>query len=145
MDELDKKIINLLQADARLPLKKISDQLFISAPAISQRIKHLEKSGVIESYQAHIDYEQATLPIKAFVHLSVNPEQKPEFYEYITSVPNVLSCDCVTGPFSMLIKVVYSSTRLLDQFINDIQHFGRTNTQIVFSTPVPDRGYQFEE
>jgi Lrp/AsnC family leucine-responsive transcriptional regulator len=145
MDELDKKIINLLQEDARLPLKKISDQLFISAPAISQRIKHLEKSGVIESYQAHIDYEQATLPIKAFVHLSVNPEQKPEFYEYIASVPNVLSCDCVTGPFSMLIKVVYSSTRLLDQFINDIQHFGRTNTQIVFSTPVPDRGYQFEE
>ncbi|OTE88399.1 transcriptional regulator [Escherichia coli] len=43
----------------------------------------------------------------------------------------------------MLIKVVFPSTKSLDSFINDLQKFGRTNTQIVFSTPVPSRGYQF--
>jgi Lrp/AsnC family leucine-responsive transcriptional regulator len=45
----------------------------------------------------------------------------------------------------MLLKVIFSSTRQLDDFINQLQKFGRTNTQIVFSTPVPSRGYQFDE
>ncbi|TXX24184.1 Lrp/AsnC family transcriptional regulator, partial [Escherichia coli] len=116
---------------------------FITAPAVSQRIKHLEETEQLLYYQATIDYEQAGLPIKAFIHLSIEPQQKASFYPFIQAIPNVLECDCVTGPYSMLIKVVFPSTKSLDSFINDLQKFGRTNTQIVFSTPVPSRGYQF--
>ena len=54
----------------------------------------------------------------------------------------MLECSCVTGQFSMLIKVAFKSTVDLDQFIGRLQDYGRTSTQIVFSTPVGPRGIQ---
>lgn len=145
MDLLDKKILNLLQSQARMSIKNMSAELFITAPAVSARIKHLEELGYLTSYQARLDLEKAGFPITAFIQLSLEPEQKPEFYEYIQNIANVLECNCVTGPYSMLIKVAFASTHLLDQFINELQHFGGTNTQIVFSTPVAVRGLKFNE
>gem|GEM_PF-867724 len=100
MDELDKKLLNLLQQNGRLSIKKLSEALFITAPAVSQRIKHLEETEQLLYYQATIDYEQAGLPIKAFIHLSIEPQQKASFYPFIQAIPNVLECDCVTGPYS---------------------------------------------
>ncbi|MFR1380679.1 MAG: Lrp/AsnC family transcriptional regulator, partial [Clostridium neonatale] len=78
--------------------------------------------------------------IKAFINLEVSPKQKTDFYPFIKSCPNVLECNCVTGKYSMLIKVAYHTTEELDAFINEIQKFGNTETQIVFSTAVEHRG-----
>lgn len=82
--------------------------------------------------------------IKAYVNLKVEPSDKHEFYKYIEKIPNVLECDCVSGEFAMLIKVIFESTELLDSFINELQRFGKTNTQIVFSTPVIVRGIELD-
>ena len=78
-------------------------------------------------------------PIKAFINLEVEPVQKKEFYPYIEKVHNVVECNCVTGDYSMLIEGLFVSTIELDQFIGELQHFGRTRTQIVFSTSVEHR------
>ena len=69
----------------------------------------------------------------------------PEFYPFICSHPNVLECSCVTGHFAMHIKVAFDSTEKLDAFIGDLQKFGSTETQIVFSTPCPPRGVEIEK
>jgi Lrp/AsnC family leucine-responsive transcriptional regulator len=53
-----------------------------------------------------------------------------------------LECDCVIGRYSMLIKVAFPSTQELDSFIGQLQTYGNTETQIVFSTPVESRGIQ---
>jgi Lrp/AsnC family leucine-responsive transcriptional regulator len=58
----------------------------------------------------------------------------------VKECPNVIECDCVTGNYSMLLKVVFPSTTELDTFIGQLQKFGKTSTQIVFSTPVAPRG-----
>ena len=65
---------------------------------------------------------------------------KIQFYEHMKSVPNVLECNCVTGDYSMLIKVAFPSTMELDVFIGRLQKYGKTSTQIVFSSPVEPRG-----
>ena len=70
----------------------------------------------------------------------MSPKQKPEFYPFIAASPNVLECNCITGKYSMLIKVAYHTTLELDSFIGELQKFGNTDTQIVFSTPVEHRG-----
>lgn len=67
LDELDKKLLNLLQQNGRLSIKKLSEALFITAPAVSQRIKHLEETEQLLYYQAAIDYEQPACRSK---HLS---------------------------------------------------------------------------
>lgn len=140
LDHIDLEIIKLLQKNARTPLKIIAQEVFLSAPAVSARIEKLEKSGIITGYHAQIDPELFGYHIKAFINLEVEPVQKKEFYPYIESSPNVMECNCVTGDYSMLIKVAFQSTVELDHFIGELQTFGRTKTQIVFSTSVPHRG-----
>ena len=140
MDDIDKKLISLLQQNARMPLKVMAEQVFLSSPAVSARIERLEKEGIINRYEAKINQEKLGYNITAFINLEVEPNQKAEFYPYIRSCPNVLECNCVTGNFSMLLKVAFKSTVELDVFIGKLQVFGKTNTQIVFSTPVEHRG-----
>ncbi|MCL1632751.1 Lrp/AsnC family transcriptional regulator [Sporolactobacillus sp. CPB3-1] len=145
MDSIDRKILNRLQQNARVSLKALAKECYISSPTISARMHHMEQSGMIKNYYTLIDYKKAGYPIKAFINIKVDPVDKGEFYKYIEAVPNVLECNCVSGEFSMLIKVIFESTELLDTFINSLQRFGKTNTQIVFSTPVDVRGMRLNE
>ena len=140
MDKIDFKIIELLQKNARYPLKHIAEEVFLSTPAVSARIEKLEQSGVITGYAARVDPFKLGYSIKAFINLEMTPKQKAEFYPFIAECPNVLECNCVTGKYSMLIKVVYHTTLELDTFIGKLQKFGNTETQIVFSTAVEARG-----
>ena len=52
MDKIDKKLVTLLQENARMPLKSLAEQVFLSSPAVSARIERLEKEGIITSYEA---------------------------------------------------------------------------------------------
>jgi len=139
MDKIDARIISLLQEDARMPLKQLAEKVFLSAPAVSSRIDKLEKQGVITGYNAVVNQQKLGYHITAFISLEISASQKKEFYPFIEKIPNVLECCCVTGNYSMLIKVAFSDTQELDSFIGQLQEFGNTSTQIVFSTPVPHR------
>ena len=145
MDNIDRKILTILQQNARTPLKVIAEQVFLSSPAVSARIERLESAGYILGYQAQLSCAAMGYQIKAFINLEIETSQKPEFYPYIEGCPNVMECDCVTGDYSMFIKVCFHTTQELDQFINHLQQFGRTRTQIVFSTPVEHRGVPVAE
>ena len=114
LDHIDEQIIKLLHDNARIPLK----------------------SG----YTAKINPAELGYHIKAFINLEVNPDQKKDFYPYIKSCNNVVECNCVTGDYAMLIEVMFKSTEELDHFIGELQTFGSTKTQIVFSTSVEHRG-----
>ncbi len=145
LDKVDKKIIQILQKNARTPLKEIAAQVFLSSPSVSARIEKLEHEGVITGYSAKVNPLYLNYHIKAFINLEVEPLQKPVFYPFIEKIPNVVECNCVTGDYSMFIKVCFHTTQELDQFINHLQQFGRTRTQIVFSTPVEHRGVPVAE
>ena len=143
MDNIDQKLISLLQQNARTPLKQLAQQVFLSPPATATRIDKLEKQGIINGYQAKIDQIRLGFHITAFINLEMTPSLKPKFYPFINECPNVIECNCVTGDYSMLVKVAFPSTMELDTFIGQLQEFGNTSTQIVFSTPVEHRGIQF--
>lgn len=110
MDKIDKKIITLLQQNARMPLKALAENVFLSSPAVSARIERLEKEEIIEGYEVKINQLKLGYHITAFINLEVAPVQKPDFYPFIKSCPNVVECNCVTGNYSMLLKVMFPST-----------------------------------
>ena len=139
LDNIDKSILHILQKNARTPVKDIAKAVFLSSPAVSARIEKLEKSGIITGYHAQVNPMMFGYHIKAFINLEVEPEQKKEFYPFIDKIPNVIECNCVTGDYAMLVEVAYKTTVELDHFINELQHFGRTKTLIVFSTSVEHR------
>ncbi len=145
LDIIDIKIINFLQKNARMQIKDIAKEVYLSSPAVSTRIERLEKAGIIKGYHASIDMVKMGYYIKAFIDVVIPPDKKTEFYKYIEKVKNVIECNFVTGEFSMHLKTVFHTTQDLDEFVMQLQNFGPTRTQIVFSTNVEPRGVQFTE
>ena len=145
LDDIDIKLIRLLQQNARYSLKQLAQEVYLSSPAVSARIERLEKLGILTGYHASVDQQKLGYHITAFINLAMNPDQKPVFYPFISDCPNVIECNCVTGSYSMLIKVVYARTQEMDTFIGQLQKFGNTKTQIVFSTAVEHRGIGLQE
>lgn len=145
MDKIDKKILKILTENARTPLKQIASEVFLSSPAVSARIEKLEQEGYITGYSANINHLKLGYHITAFINLEVPPTERQKFYPFIKSCPNVLECNCVTGQFSMLIKVSFPSTQELEAFVGKLQQFGVTQTQIVFSTSVEPRNVVLED
>lgn len=144
IDDIDRKILRQLQTNARTPLKEIATEVFLSSPAVSARISNLERLGYVRGYHAEVDPVALGYHIRAFINLEVAPVDKKEFYPYIQSCHNVIECNCVTGDYSMLLEGMFHSTNELDQFINELQRFGRTKTLIVFSTSVEHRGVEIK-
>lgn len=145
MDAIDRKLVMLLSQNARYSVSFLAQQVYLSAPAVSARIAHLEQAGVISGYTVELNAEKLGYAITAFIHLDVPPKRKAEFYPFIERCDCVMECCCVTGEYSMLIKVAFESTTQLDAFIGQLQEFGRTSTQIVFSTPVAHRPMRVEQ
>ena len=134
IDEMDVQIMNLLKINTRMPVEALAGELGIETAELEQRMDNLEKSGYIKGYYTDIDLEKIGYRIKAFIMISVLPEDQRKFYDFIQKEDCILECSHITGPFSMLLKVVFPSTADLDTFIGQLQEFGRTETQVVFST-----------
>ena len=146
LDKIDISILNILKENARTPIKTIADKLFISAPTVASRISIMEKAGVILGYHAIIN-DKAVLghPVRAFINAEISPDKKAELYPFLSRCPDVIECSHVTGEYSVLIQAVFENTDLLDKFISRLQSFGRTKTQIVFSTMVHRRSFRIED
>lgn len=138
-DETDRQIISLLMKNARMPVKEIAKELYLTSPTVSTRIKKLKESGIITGFHTSVDLSSFGYNIKAFVNLEVDPKDKQEFYDFIEKIPNVIECNCVTGDYSMIIEVAFKRTEELDHLINVLQKYGHTKTLIVFSTSVEHR------
>jgi len=145
VDETDLQILSILKDNARISMKAIAEKTFLSSTAVAARVEKLERDGYIAGYYTAFNAEKFGLGIKAFINLELEPIQKREFYPYIQACKNVVECNCVTGEYSMLLTVVFPSTAALDAFIGELQHFGKTKTQIVFSTPVAHREVLVEQ
>ena len=139
LDNIDYQIIDMLQKNARLSAKEISEKVFLSSTAVAARIDRLVQRGIIDGFTVKLNARALGYAIRAFISLELEPKQKNEFYPYIKAVPNVVAGHCVTGDFAMLLEVVFKDTTELDQFIGGLQRFGRTRTMICFSSQVEHR------
>ena len=144
MDNIDKQILSMLQKNARTPLKVLAEKVYLSSPAVSSRIKQLENDGVITGYRAELDPAKLGCFITAFINIAMDGAKRKDFYEFAEKCPNVLECNFITGDYSMLLKVAFPTTLELDVFVGELQKFGKTQTTIVFSTPIKNRGISIE-
>lgn len=139
MDQIDREIIKMLQRNARTPLKAIAQEVHLSIPAVSARVERMEREHVICGYTMLADPVKMGYHITAFINMELKPEQKEGFCRFIRGIKNVAECSHITGAYSMLIKVLFPSTMELDQFVGKLQKYGKTQTQIVFSSIVSAR------
>lgn len=118
LDTIDRKIIRLLQEDAKLNVKEIAIRLNLTKTPIYERIKRLEREGIIDKYVAIVNRKKLAPSILVFISgkLEVSKfEQTEEFYEGIMGLPEVLDCYLMSGEYDFLLKVMVKD---LDDYHN---------------------------
>ena len=121
-DQLDRAILEELQVNGRISIADLARKVFLSPPAVYQRMKRLERAGMIRGYVALIDREQAGLDVLCFIRVSFqghSREQMESIRAAVNALPHVLECYHMAGAFDLLLKVVAADNRALERFISD--------------------------
>ena len=138
IDEIDAKILELLQRDGRMQRSDVSEEVDLSISAVSERMRKLDERYVIEEYRAVVDAKRLLLDITAFIRVSVDgSEHYPNFVDQVEGMEQVLELHSITGAGSHLMKVRTTDTTALEGFLSDIQAISgvsKTTTSIVLST-----------
>jgi len=139
LDELDRKLLILLQKNDKLLLVELSQATGAAASTINDRIKRLVADGVIAGFHARMSPEALGLDLLAFIFVGwSNPKVEPAFLKKIKTSSAVLECHHVTGAWNYLIKVRVGATRDLEMFLSDtvkaVAGVERTETMIVLSS-----------
>jgi Lrp/AsnC family transcriptional regulator, leucine-responsive regulatory protein len=133
------RLLRLLQQNARLPFRKLGEAIGLTAPAVAERVRRLEESGIIKGYFAEIDLERLGLPIMAFVHLTTDVHQSERFRKAVMDIPAIIECHCVTGHESYIMKVAVPSVPKLEALLFDLKLFGEMRTSLILSCQVSHR------
>ena len=134
MDELDQKIIRLLLKNARMPVKEIAENVNLTSPAVSSRIRRLESEGIIGGYTVILHHPGESNRVQALVSVSANTDSREEFLALVEQEHQVLQCWRVTGSYNFIVKVSCESIDDLEHLLTRIQKLGSTNTQIILNT-----------
>jgi Lrp/AsnC family leucine-responsive transcriptional regulator len=144
LDEIDRRILVLLQADCKTPLAKLGERVGLSAPSVVDRVRKLEAEGFITGYHANLDARRLGMDITAFIGVSVtHPNGIQIFEEQLEHLPDVRECHHVTGGYTLLLKVKTRDTQSLEGLIRtlrSIEGVERTETSVVLSTKVEKTG-----
>ncbi|MGG4498186.1 Lrp/AsnC family transcriptional regulator [Brevibacillus reuszeri] len=139
MDRIDEQIMQLLKENSRITSSEISKQVHLSVPAVSERIRKLEDSGIIDQFTIKINREQLGLHLIAFIMVELEKtEHIAGFRETILQTDSVLECHHLAGSYDYLLKVAVKGTAELEWLISDklkrIEGVSKTNTMIALST-----------
>lgn len=120
LDDIDKRIIQMLQVNARWTIREMALELNLSTTPIFNRIKRLEKEGVISKYTAIINPEKIGKKLHAFVHISLKEHSIKEvnnILDQLTSFEEVLECHQVTGDADFVLKVLTTDIASYNEFV----------------------------
>ena len=139
LDEIDMRILNVLQQDARLSYSEIGRRVNMSQPTVAERVRRLEDAGVIRGYHADIDPVKIGRNITAFIRLRIGHPSNAQYKleDFMRSeLPEVCECHRISGDDCLLVKVQVSSIAALNELLGRINVYGNPNTAIVLSTAI---------
>jgi Lrp/AsnC family leucine-responsive transcriptional regulator len=122
MDAIDRKILALLQQDARMTVQEIADRVNLSASPCHRRIKLLEEHGVIERYVAIVNQRAVGLPVSVFVSIKLERQKEVDLERLaraFASWTEVLECYLMTGRQDYLLRVVVADLDAYDRFLKN--------------------------
>lgn len=151
VDEIDLRILAALQRQGRSTFQRLSAQVGLSPRPCLERVRRLERDGIITRYRARIDVHRLASVVVAIVQLRVRQgrEIRARFEQRMRSCPQVMECFEVSGTFDYVLRVVSSSVaacaELTESWINDTSlHVERVESSIVLRTPKDDGLYPID-
>lgn len=138
MDSNDIKILKLLQNNSRITASEIGEEIKLSIPAVSERLKKLETSGIIQQYTTIINPRLLKKDLTAFMFISLErPNYTEKFVDFVKGEPEILECHYLAGDFDYLLKILTENTYTLESLLNKIKNvpgIRKTKTIITLST-----------
>ena len=138
LDEIDIKILKHLQKDGRETASKIADELNLTVPTITERIKRLQGASVIKGFQAIIDPKSVSLDVSAFITvISSSSKNYQRVVDNAVECPEIIQCFSTTGMGSLLLWVSTKNSQSLEELLRKIQSWpdvARTETQVILSS-----------
>ncbi len=139
LDHVDLKILEILQREGRKKRNMLAEEVNLTTPSVSERLRKLEKHGVIRRYVAILDPRKVGLDLTAFIFvISESSTHYGEIIERAMAEPEILECHAVTGEGSHLLKVRTRNTGSLERLLSRIQSWPgvkNTRTSLVLSSP----------
>jgi len=139
IDPIDEKIVGELLDDGRLPIAELGRRVNLSSPAVAERMRRLERTGVVTGYRAQVDPRALGYELLAIVRVKPAPRQLPKIPELAAEIPQVVECHRITGEDCFYLKVYLRSIDELSGLLDQFLVYGETTTSIVNSTPIPLR------
>lgn len=135
LDSLDKKILELIIADARIPFLEVARACNVSGAAIHQRIQKLTSLGILKGSQFNIDPEKIGYETCAYIGLYLkDPEKFDDVVEELRKIPEVVECHYTTGSYDMFIKIyAYNNHHLLTVIHDKLQPLGLSRSETIIS------------
>jgi DNA-binding Lrp family transcriptional regulator len=141
IDDFDRKILALLQADARLTNNDLSERVNLSPSQCSRRRQRLEEGGLIRGYRAVLDRDRLGFPLVNIISVTLathNRDNARRFAELLARLPEVLEAHALTGEMDYFVKVVTPDLKSLAEFVNDVllphESVQHVKTSIVLQT-----------
>jgi Lrp/AsnC family leucine-responsive transcriptional regulator len=142
VEEIDRQILVLLAADGRMSFTDLAKETGLSVSAVHQRVRRLQKRGVIRGFSAQLDPEEIGLPMTAFISIKpidpAGPDDAPERLAHLSAIE---ACHSVAGDENYILKVRVASPSALEELLQKIRTAANvsTRTTVVLSTPYEGR------
>jgi len=140
LDKIDRKILEILQSDAKITNAQLSKEIGLSPAPTLERVKKLETSGLIKSYHAQLDTQMLGLGVSIFILISLSSHKLNQinaFVKKINSLQEVIECHHITGSGDFLLKVmttdIPSYQRLILEKLSQIEEIGNMQSMVVLA------------
>ena len=140
LDAIDKKLLDLLQKDSKRTNKELSNKFNLSVTAVYERIKKLEKEGVISKYVTLVKKEKVEKTFVAFCHIKLVQHTQDyviKFEKEVANLVEVLECYHISGDYDYLLKVIVKDMDAFREFmvnkLTSINHIGSTHSMFVIN------------
>lgn len=141
LDAIDYKILRILQEDGRISNLDLSNKIGLSAAPTLERVKKLERAGIIKGYHASIDLYKLGLGTETFMQISLSYNKQnaiDNFMEQIGKIDEIMECYQVTGSSDFILKIVVRDVQSYEQLVREkisrIQEITHMQTMVVLST-----------
>ena len=125
--------------DARTSLKELAEQVGLSSPSVSERLRRLEERGVVRAFTVELDAAALGYSLQAIARIRPLPGKLQIVQKLIQEIPEVGECDKVTGDDCFIARLFVRSIEQLDQILDRIADKAETSTAIVKSQPIRRR------
>tara|TARA_Y100001972_G_scaffold128903_1_gene192577 strand:+ start:1405 stop:1893 length:489 start_codon:yes stop_codon:yes gene_type:complete len=141
LDEIDRKILEILQTNAKITNAQLSKDIGLSPAPTLERVKKLENSGIIKSYHAQLDTDKIGLGVHTFVQVTLKGHNKKNidiFLAEINKIPEVVECHHITGTGDFILKVIAkdisSYQYLMLEKVSEIEVVDSLQSMVILST-----------